>query len=408
MGPPPRASPATPHSARAPGGTGYGSGNRTVSRAPPGNIARNPAIPRRESRRTADPASATRPRRGRAGRDPTPTPPEETTNASNGEALDQDARPGRSTRRAATSGRRSPRGSGGAARHPRSAGREPDRRGPVPVSIPIPDGRRNSCGERDRPQRLPPSPTNPTSRPRSGALLKPETGGARWGPRPGQRPATPHNTLAPAGAGYGSGNRTVSRAPPGTIARIRPRHSARAGPPKGPGIASRPGSRQRSGRPPGGDREPRLHRGHGEGDGGGTRGNGERLETRRFNEDFDEERVRRRRSGGQLEPDTGWRTVGPVPRPKPATPHNTRAPEGAGYGRRNITVSRAPPGSIASRPRTHRRRGAWNRHRGRGGFPRERHNEGPIHHRFDGDRFRFAWSSYEPRGTSSISALPAP
>ena len=86
--------------------------------------------------------------------------------------------------------------------------------------------------------------------------------------------------------------------------------------------------------------------------------------------------MRRRRSGGQLEPDTGRRTVGPVPRPKPATPHNARAPEGAGYGRRNITVSRAPPGNIASRPRARRRRGAWNRCRGRGGFPRERHHEG--------------------------------
>ena len=48
--------------------------------------------------------------------------------------------------------------------------------------------------------------------------------------------------------------------------------------------------------------------------------------------------------------------MGPVPRPKPATPHSARAPGGTGYGRRNITVSRAPIGSIAGRPGARRRR----------------------------------------------------
>ena len=57
-------------------------------------------------------------------------------------------------------------------------------------------------------------------------------------------------------------------------------------------------------------------------------------------------------------------------------PHITLAPpEGAGYGRRNITVSRAPLGRKASRPRARRRGGAWNRRRGRGGFPRQRRHE---------------------------------
>ena len=143
VGPPPRASPATPHSAPAPEGTGYGSGNRTVSRAPLGNMAQSPATPARESRRTADPASATHPRPGRAGRDPTPpremrptprtgTPSIRTLDQ---DALDQDARRG-GPRRAGAARRRVPGGRRPSSSiRPRSAGREPDRRGPVPVPV---------------------------------------------------------------------------------------------------------------------------------------------------------------------------------------------------------------------------------------------------------------------------------
>ena len=45
----------------------------------------------------------------------------------------------------------------------------------------------------------------------------------------------------------------------------------------------------------------------------------------------------------------GRRMVGPPIRPKPATPHSALIPKGIGYGRENVTVSHAPPGTITKR-----------------------------------------------------------
>ena len=143
-----------------------------------------------------------------------------------------------------------------------------------------------SRGPSDGPHGIPPCGDSlPGERRMVGPPIRPE-------------PGTPHSTRIPKGTGYGRENVTVSHAPPGTIAdrcgcqdqelRQGPVTRIRAHADRGVAVVGLP------------------------------------CPTRR-------------------------RMVGPPIRPKPATPHIALIPKGIGYGRENVTVSHAPPGTITKR-----------------------------------------------------------
>ena len=131
-------------------------------------------------------------------------------------------------------------------------------------------------------------------------------GGARWGPRSERRPATPHNALTP-------------RRGPATARGISPCRVRRSNLSRGRRRAPISASRLR----------------------------GSRQATRMTPVDAG---TRDRASFERPGREARRRTVGPPVRPEPATPHSTQTPGGAGYGRENFTVSRAPPEKVARGP----------------------------------------------------------